>query len=152
GHAGTERIALDGFAFGCDRIGYDCSLHQPRRDTQHSNPTDKPDDRSNLRVVSQNTEVGKDRVPVVLHIIRISGSHQGQYHSTGIRHVGRGIQPILKEKERAKYKGRNLTLEEEISSQQKRNQPLQKRPTPYPESRAEPSEKQMAAFMDDQIR
>ena len=58
------------------------SLHsyphrEPRRAGQHPAPSYEADDRGDCSVVAQKSQARKNRVPVVLDVIWVSGGHQG---------------------------------------------------------------------------
>lgn len=89
---------------------------------------------------------------IVLHEVRIARRDQGQFLRPCVRHVSRRVEPILKEEEQAEYKAARLPLRVEVSSQEKRHQPLQQRASPKSERCTKPSEQVVTAFVNNQIR
>src|ERR1035441_10451303 len=88
---------------------------QPSNRSQHSAPAQRSHDGGNGRVVLQNSQTRKDRVPVVFSVIGVSGGHERQNHGAGVGHVSRRIQPVLKKEEQTKDKSGSLSFVEEIS-------------------------------------
>ena len=125
--------------------------YKPSNHCQHSAPAQNPHHRSDLRVVVQHAEAGEDGVEIVLDKIRIARGDQRQFHRARISHVGRGVEPVLKEEKQAEDKARGLALGEKIRGQEKWHQPLQQGASPKAERRAEPSEQVVPALMDDEV-
>jgi len=88
----------------------------------------------------------------MLNEIRITHRDQWQIHGASVGHVGRGVQPVLKEEEQGEDERRGLALREKVCGQEKRHQPLQDGSTPQSRNLSEPPEKKMAALVHHQIR
>jgi len=83
--------------------------------SDHPAPPQQVNHRRNFRVVLENSQAREDRVPVMLHVVRVARRDQRQSHGSRIRHIGRRVQPVLEEKEPTESKCGSLPLREEIS-------------------------------------
>src|ERR1700676_35484 len=97
----------------------------------------------------QYPETGEDCVKVMFHKVRIAGRDQRKHLRASVRHVGRGIEPVLEKEKKTKNKPCVLSLSKEVGSQKERNKPLQQSASPQPERWSKPPEQIMPALVDD---
>ena len=127
------------------------SHNQPRHHSQHPAPSQQPNHGGDPRIVVQDSEAGEDCVEVVLDEIGIACCYQRQDLGACVRHIGRGVEPVLEEEEQAEGETGGLALAEKIDCQQERDEALQQRPSPETKRGTKPSEEIVSALMDDEV-
>ncbi len=127
------------------RVSYSQPHRQPRDASQHPTPAQHPYHGSDLCVVVEHAEAGKDFEKIMLHEVRIPGRDQRQHLGSSVSHVSRGIEPVLEKEKQAENETSGLAFGEEICRQQKRDQPLQQRASPQAQRGTKPVEKIVSA-------
>jgi hypothetical protein len=101
---------------------------------------------ADLLVLGEESPLGEEDGPVAL-----LGADEGQGGGAGVGHVGADVGEILEEPEGAKSEGGGFALPEEIEAAQEGHEQFAQGSAENHDGVAEPTEEEMAAFVNDQI-
>src|SRR5690348_16119886 len=102
--------------------------------------------------MGQNSESGKDVVPIMIRFVGDrTHSDQRQRASYSVAHVGGYASETMKKREYAECRSGNLSLPNEVRSEQRRNHQLEDRPAPMMQCLPKITEEKMTVFMNRQV-
>ncbi len=122
------------------------AVGQPDHSNEHSDPADISNDAADGSIVLQDSPLREQRAPIVF-----TAAKQRKRLIAGIRHVSANIRKVFEKPETAKGKTRGFASKEEIRRAEERHEELAEGSAENHQCFAEPSEKEMAAFVDNQI-
>ncbi len=96
--------------------------------------------------MGEESPLGEEDGPVAL-----VGADEGQSRIAGVGHVGADVREIFEEPEAAEGEADGFALAEEIDGAQERNEEFSEGATENHDGVAEPTEEEVAAFVNDQI-
>src|ERR1700675_151487 len=96
----------------------------------------------------EHAQLLKKIIPVVNHVVAASEAEQRQFLRARVRHVCRDRQKLLEHEEEAKRASLHLAMNNEIRSEQHRNEQLQNRAAGHHHEFSEHPKQSMPALMD----
>src|SRR6266581_4774372 len=119
---------------------------EPGGGGEHAEPAGGAHGSADFLVLGKEAPLGEENGPVAFF-----GADKGQGSRTGVGHVGTDVGEILEEPEEREREAGSFALPEEIESAQERDEQFAEGSAENHDGVAKPTEKEMAAFVDDQI-
>ncbi len=119
---------------------------EPGNGGEHAEIAEGAHGGADFLVLGEESPLGEKDGPVA-----VFGADEGQCGGAGVGHVGADVEEIFEEPEDAKSEAGGFALPEEVDGAQERNEKFAKGPAENHDGVAEPTEEEMAAFVDDQI-
>ena len=119
---------------------------EPGNGGEHTEPAEGAHDSADFLVLGEEAPLGEEDGPVA-----VFGANKGQCGGAGVGHVGANVGEIFEEPEAGEGEADGFALPEEIDGAQERDEEFAKGSTEDHGGVAEPTEEEMAAFVDDQI-
>jgi hypothetical protein len=119
---------------------------QPSDSSEHSDPADIACDAPNRSIVLQDSPLPEQRAPIML-----TAAKERERLIAGVGHVRANIRKVFEKPETAKDKSGGFASKEEIRRAQERHQELPEGSAKNHDGFAEPTEKQVPAFVNHQI-
>src|SRR6266567_5236950 len=119
---------------------------EPGGGGEHAEPADGAHGSADFLVLGKEAPLGEENGPVAFF-----GADKRQGSRTSVGHVGADVGEIFEEPEDGEREAGGFALPEEIEGAQDRHEEFAQCSTENPNGVAEPTEEEMAAFVDEQI-